>query len=99
MPLFDFFKKSNKKETSKGNEKRQGEQSDKDTLLSPEQQKKRYDAAMDFLKIFQERMPLVAESLMPGLSFQLRDVWPGQACSGQSIKKTFHPILLFFRKR
>jgi hypothetical protein len=30
-----------------------------DSLSSPEMQKKRYDAAMEFIKNFQERMPLV----------------------------------------
>ena len=59
MPLFDFFKKSDKKESPKGNEKQQENPSEKDKLLSPELQKKRYDAAMDFLKVFQEKTPLV----------------------------------------
>lgn len=48
MPLSDLFKKSPKKEPMKD-----------DSLFSPEMQKKRYDAAMEFLKSFQERMPLV----------------------------------------
>ena len=54
MPLSDFFKKSNNK-AQKGNEKQQGEQSEKDKILSPEQQKKCYEAAMDFLQFFQEK--------------------------------------------
>jgi len=53
MPLFDFFKKSNKKQ-QEGTE-----QSEKDMLLSPEMQKKRYDAAMDFINFFQEKTPLL----------------------------------------
>jgi hypothetical protein len=53
MPLFDMFKKSPQKEEPV-------KPSAKDTsLVSPEMQKKRYDAAMEFLKSFQERMPLV----------------------------------------
>lgn len=51
MPLFDFFKKSNKKQS--------GTQADNDKLFSPEQNKKRYDAAMDFLQFFQEKTPLL----------------------------------------
>jgi len=48
MPLSDLFKKSPKKEPVKDN-----------PLSSPELQKKRYDAAMEFVKNFQEKMPLV----------------------------------------
>ena len=48
MPLFDLFKKSPPKEPVKD-----------DPFGSPEMQKKRYDAALEFLKVFQERMPLV----------------------------------------
>jgi hypothetical protein len=50
MPLTDLFKRSPKKEPEKP--------AKDDSLASPEMQKKRYDAAMEFLKIFQERMPL-----------------------------------------
>lgn len=48
MSLFNLFKKPSKKEPVKDN-----------PLGSTEMQKKRYDAAMEFLKNFQERMPLV----------------------------------------
>jgi hypothetical protein len=48
MPLFDLFKKSSKQEPAHEN-----------PLGSPEMQKKRYDAALEFLTNFQERMPLV----------------------------------------
>ena len=52
MPLSDLFKKSQKNEPSK--------QSTADpSLLSPEMQKKRYEAAMEFVTAFQEKMPLV----------------------------------------
>jgi hypothetical protein len=51
MPLFDFFKKSNKKQP--------GAQTDNDKFFSPEQNKKRYDAAMEFVKAFQEKTPLL----------------------------------------
>ncbi len=49
MPLSDLFKKSPKKEPDKNN-----------FLGTPEMQKKRYDAAMEFVKIFQERIPLLS---------------------------------------
>lgn len=48
MPLSDLFKKSPKKEPAQEN-----------PLGTPEMQKKRYDAAMEFVKIFQEKIPLV----------------------------------------
>lgn len=53
MPLFDFFKKASKKE-----EPAQSQEMDKD-LISPEMQKKRYEAAMEFVKELQEKIPLV----------------------------------------
>jgi hypothetical protein len=48
MPLFDLFKKPSKKDPAKDN-----------PLGQPELQKKRYDAAMEFLKFFQENTPLL----------------------------------------
>lgn len=48
MPLSDLFKKSPKKESDRNN-----------PLGTPEIQKKRYDAAMEFVKIFQEKIPLL----------------------------------------
>jgi hypothetical protein len=65
MPLFDLFKKPNKKEPGKnaqtGSTKGQGKQktANDNPFSSPEQAKKRYEAAMEFIKVFQERMPLV----------------------------------------
>ena len=56
MPLSDLFKRSPKKEPVKAPQN--GPAKD-EALVSPEMQKKRYDAAMEFLKVFQERMPLV----------------------------------------
>ena len=52
MSLFDFFKKPSKKQTS--NPPKTDE-----ALMSPEMQKKRYEAAMEFVKAFQEKLPLV----------------------------------------
>lgn len=48
MPLSDLFKRSPKKEHNKN-----------DPLGTPEMQKKRHDAAMEFIKIFQEKIPLL----------------------------------------
>src|SRR5690349_10541908 len=56
MPLSDLFKKSPKKEAAQTPSK---PLSKDNSLLSPEMQKKRYEAAMEFLKVFQERVPLV----------------------------------------
>lgn len=52
MPLFDFFKKSPKNEPPKPSKA-------DDSLLSPEMQKKRHEAATEFLKYFQGRLPLL----------------------------------------
>lgn len=52
MPLSDLFKRTPKKEPEKPAPR-------DDSFLSPEMQKKRYEAAMEFLTIFQEKMPLV----------------------------------------
>ena len=48
MSFLDRFKRSPKKEPMKD-----------DSLFSPELQKKRYEAALEFVKIFQEKIPLV----------------------------------------
>lgn len=49
MPLFDLFEKSPKKEPATRDE----------SLFSPEMQKKRHDAAMEFITLFQEKTPLL----------------------------------------
>ena len=65
MPFLDFFKKSNKKGPAKGaqtgiNKGQEKQRSTNDNPLgSPEQAKKRYEAAMEFLKFFQEKTPLL----------------------------------------
>lgn len=59
MSLFDLFKKSPKKEPEKTTASKAAKPSTDETFMSPEMQKKRYDAAMEFLKAFQEKMPLV----------------------------------------
>lgn len=59
MSFFDLFKKSPKNEPEKNNISKAAKPSSDPDFLSPEMQKKRHDAAMEFLKAFQERMPLV----------------------------------------
>ena len=59
MSLFNLFKKSPKQETDKKEKNNVTMPPADPSLVSPEMQKKRYDAAMEFLKMFQERMPLV----------------------------------------
>jgi len=57
MPLFDLFKKSSKKDPVKPSQKESTRLDD--SLVPPEMAKKRYDAALEFLKYFQEKIPLV----------------------------------------
>lgn len=52
MPLSNLFKKSPKKKAT-------NQSKETDDFLSPEMQKKRYDAAMEFVQLFQEKAPLV----------------------------------------
>jgi hypothetical protein len=59
MPLFDLFKKSPKQEPAQTTASKAMKPSTDESFFSPEMQKKRYDAAMEFIKIFQERIPLV----------------------------------------
>ena len=60
MPLSDLFKKSTKKEPPQAHPKGSVMTSARDeSLMSPEMQKKRYDAALEFLKLFQQKIPLV----------------------------------------
>ena len=65
MPLFDLFKKPNKKgpakNTQTGTTKGQKKQpsANDNPFGSPEQAKKRYEAAMDFLQFFQEKTPFL----------------------------------------
>jgi hypothetical protein len=58
MPLSDLFRKKPKNEPSQASPTKPGV-SAKDDFLSPEMQKKRYDAAVEFVTALQEKMPLV----------------------------------------
>ena len=60
MPLFDLFKKSQKKEAAHVQpEKAARPPSSDDSLFDPEMQNKRYDAAMEFVAALKEKTPLV----------------------------------------
>ena len=89
MPLFDFFKKPDKKKTPKENKLQHGEQTKKDTLLSPEMQKKRYDAAIDFLKFFQGKTPLVNGKPHAGTVFSIGSRLAGTSLYRSINKKDF----------
>lgn len=59
MSIFDLFKKSPKKQTNQSKAASTKPWLD-NPLASKEMQKKRYDAALEFLSFFQGKMPLVA---------------------------------------
>ncbi len=59
MPLSDLFKRPSKKEPDKAPQNQPAKPPADASLISPEMQKKRHEAALEFLKNFQERMPLV----------------------------------------
>lgn len=58
MPLSDLFRKKPKNEPTQAQNKPASPAKD-DLFLSPELQKKRYEAAMEFLALLQEKTPLV----------------------------------------
>lgn len=58
MPFSDLFRKP-KKETADTTASKGATPSTDETFLSPEMQKKRSDAALEFVKAFQEKIPLV----------------------------------------
>ena len=66
MSFFDLFKKNQKKEPEKTTVSKAAKPSIDETFMSPEMQKKRHDAATEFLKAFQDRMPLVKGKPHPG---------------------------------
>src|SRR6266498_935979 len=59
MPLSDLFRKQPKKDPAQQQLNRAIKPSTDETFISPEMQKKRHEAALEFLKAFQERIPLV----------------------------------------
>ena len=79
MPFSDLFKKSPKKETATP------ATNDKD-LFSPEIQKKRYDAAIEFLESFQQRMPLAGGKPHPGTVLSIAG-----RLGGTSLSRSLYP--------
>ena len=59
MPLSDLFKKSPKEPGKSAQQGPTKSAAADDSLLLPEMQKKRHEAAMEFLKVLQEKVPLV----------------------------------------
>ena len=67
MPLPDLFKRSPKKETHQGPHNGSSSPSRKDeSLLSPEMQKKRYDAALEVVNLLQKRITVSKGSTHAG---------------------------------
>lgn len=82
MPL-NFFKKSNKKSSK--------EQSGKEDLFSPKLQKKRYEAALDFLQFFQEKTPLLNGRPHAGTVLSVAARLAGTSLFRAINKKDFNP--------
>jgi hypothetical protein len=80
MPLSDSFKKSPKKEPDREN-----------PLGTPEMQKKRYDAALEFMKAFQEKLPLVGGKPHAGTVLSVAARLAGTSLFRALNKKTFEP--------
>lgn len=80
MPLSDFFKKSPRKEPPQAN-----------PFASPEMQKKRADAAMEFLQLFQERIPLVDGKPHAGTVLSVAGRMAGTSLFRSIHKKDFEP--------
>ncbi|MGB7872935.1 MAG: hypothetical protein WBL25_01025 [Anaerolineales bacterium] len=104
MSLFDFFKKSPKKEASKPS-------SSDNPFASPELQKKRYDAAMEFVKGFRDKTPLLhgrphagtvmaAAARLAGTSLyraiNKKDVTPGSVVLSEEVNTAYPQLLNLF---
>ena len=104
MSLFDFFKKSPKKEAPKAS-------SSDNPFSSPEQNKKRYDAAMEFLQLFQDKTPLLngrphagtvmsIPARLAGTSLfraiNTKDVDPGVVVLSEEVNEAYPQLLNMF---
>jgi hypothetical protein len=85
VQLSNLFKKSSKQEPLKK------EHVQADPFGSPEIQKKRYDAAMEFLKIFQEKLPLVGGKPHAGTVLSVAARLAGTSLFRSINKKDFTP--------
>lgn len=84
MPLFDFLKKPSKQGSAKKSD-------DDNPSLTPEQQKKRYDAAQEFLNVFQERIPLLGGKPHAGTVISVAARLAGTSLFRAINKKGFEP--------
>jgi hypothetical protein len=80
MPLLDLFKKSPKKEPAQEN-----------PLGSPEMQKRLADAAMEFMEVFQEKIPLVRGKPHAGTVLSTAARLAGTSLFRAINKKDFEP--------
>jgi hypothetical protein len=112
MPLSDLFKKAPKKEPVKAPQKESPKPSVRDeSLFSPEMQKKRSDAAMEFVKVFQERIPLVGGKPHAGTvlsvaarlagtslfrSINKKDLAPGVIVLSEEVNQAYPQLLNLF---
>lgn len=103
MSPFDFFKKAPKKENKSPLD---------ETFKSLEMQKKRHEAAMEFLKAFQERMPLVHGKPHAGTAlavaarlagtnlfrslYDQKDFTPGVAVLSEEVNEAWPPLMNMF---
>jgi hypothetical protein len=95
MPLSDLFKKGPRKEPVRAPQ----EQPEKlamndDSLFSPEMQKKRYDAAREFMKAFQEKIPLIGGKPHAGTVLSIAARLAGTSLFRSINKKDFMPGMI-----
>lgn len=111
MPLFDLFKKPNKKGSEKEQDNKAAETLSDNPFASPEMQKKRYEAAMDFLKFFQEKTPLLngrphagtvlsVAARLAGTSLyravHKQDITPGTVVLSEEVNQAYPQLLNLF---
>jgi hypothetical protein len=112
MSPFDFFKKSPKKEPESTTDGQAVQPAMDETFKSPEMQKKRHEAAMEFLKVFQERMPLVSGKPHAGTAlavaarlagtslfrslYDQKDFTPGVAVLSEEVNQAWPPLMNMF---
>src|SRR5215216_5661268 len=113
MPLFDLFKKSSKKEPDSTPAGRAAYPfADDESLRSPEMQKKRYDAALEFVKLFQEKIPLVGGKPHAGTVLAVaarlagsslyralnynKDITPGVVVLSNEVNDAWPPLMNLF---
>ncbi len=109
MPLSDLFKRSPKKEPAQAQQK-QPSASDP-ALRSPEMQKKRHAAAMEFVQIFQEKIPLAGGKPHAGTvlavaarlagsslfrSLNKKDIAPGVVVLSEEVNEAWPQLMNLF---